>query len=321
MLVYLATSTVVAELPEGVTITETNLYVSTVDNLRIRETPELNGNVIGKIMRFEEVEYRGEKSTTQTSLEVDGDQISAPWIKVKTKQGVEGWIWGGLSEKIYKYKNQNEKYSFRYTESASFESYPQHPNHNFTIKKRLYYQMQIFIINNYKFDSNIPRHDWGSFRNNIVIDKVFYTEKIYQYQDGEGGARFVVSYDLLKKNNTMITFKLWAPRFLIAHVEPDYFMPAEINRSFLNEIFDTKDRVAFEKVLNKNTPYNVSYSKLLWYYINKYNGINYVSNIWINHDMMSEFYGKLLNKKTNHPIQYWWDLFDYIVSTVVIEEN
>lgn len=99
-LVYVLTYIVADELPEGVTITETNLFVSTVDNLRIRETPDINGKVIGKIMRFEEVEYQGATSQVEMTLDVDGEQISAPWIKVKTKTGVEGWIWGGFTKRL-----------------------------------------------------------------------------------------------------------------------------------------------------------------------------------------------------------------------------
>lgn len=102
------------ELPDGVTITETNIYVSTVDNLRIREMPELNGKVIGKLMRFEEVEYLDEMSKTETSIEVEGEMKKAPWILIKTKNGVEGWVWRGFAVVINEYIDEIAGFSFKY---------------------------------------------------------------------------------------------------------------------------------------------------------------------------------------------------------------
>jgi len=91
------------KLPEGVEITETNLWTPFVDVLRIRETPDLNGKVIATIKLGEQVEYAGETSTNQSTIDFNGEKITDSWIKVKMKDGKIGWGWKGFLYRLVKY--------------------------------------------------------------------------------------------------------------------------------------------------------------------------------------------------------------------------
>lgn len=67
------------------------------DNLRIRTSPGIDSSIdiIGKLNKFDEVELIG---CTESSQTIEG--LTAPWFKVRLKDNLEGWVFGGFV-KIY----------------------------------------------------------------------------------------------------------------------------------------------------------------------------------------------------------------------------
>jgi len=92
------------------------VYYSTVDNLRIRTTPDLKGEIAGKLSKYELSEYLWETTDTATQLVVDGKSVSSPWYKVRTIAGTVGWVWGGFAQELnknrvsYLFTGDNEAY-------------------------------------------------------------------------------------------------------------------------------------------------------------------------------------------------------------------
>ena len=92
------------------------VYYSTVDNLRIRTTPDLKGEIVGKLSKYELSEYLWETTETATQLVVDGKNVSSPWHKIRTLDGTVGWVWGGFTKEMnrnrvsYLYSGDNEAF-------------------------------------------------------------------------------------------------------------------------------------------------------------------------------------------------------------------
>lgn len=73
------------------------LYVL-ADSLRLRQSPELAGKVMGYLRYGEEVMDLGEATELQ-KLRVSPDEVrTAPWVKVKTKTGKIGWAFGAYMQ-------------------------------------------------------------------------------------------------------------------------------------------------------------------------------------------------------------------------------
>ncbi|MEL7020598.1 MAG: SH3 domain-containing protein [Bacteroidota bacterium] len=68
-----------------------------VDQLRIRSTPGTKGAVLGKLKEHESLEYLGEETVDLHETSLRGKTVKAPWIKVKTENGITGWIFGGAT--------------------------------------------------------------------------------------------------------------------------------------------------------------------------------------------------------------------------------
>jgi hypothetical protein len=69
------------------------LYVL-ADSLRLRKSPERTGEVVGYLRYGEAVMDLGEASAME-KLRVSTDEVrTAPWVKIKTKNGQIGWAFG-----------------------------------------------------------------------------------------------------------------------------------------------------------------------------------------------------------------------------------
>ena len=71
-----------------------NKLYTTIDSLRLRKDPQIGGELVGYLKYGEEVVDLGER-TAQEKIRVTVDEIrTAPWVKVKTADGKEGWAFG-----------------------------------------------------------------------------------------------------------------------------------------------------------------------------------------------------------------------------------
>ena len=71
---------------------------TTVDNLRVRRSPELDSEKIENLAIGSKVEFL-EKSNNQTTVTIKNKEITEYWYKVKTPSGKIGWIHGCCFDK------------------------------------------------------------------------------------------------------------------------------------------------------------------------------------------------------------------------------
>lgn len=71
----------------------TPLYV-TLENLNMREIPALNGKVLDRLKLYDEVTFLNEVTDSIHEINLGSKLTQAPWIKVKTKKGKVGWVYG-----------------------------------------------------------------------------------------------------------------------------------------------------------------------------------------------------------------------------------
>ncbi|MFK7809873.1 MAG: SH3 domain-containing protein [Saprospiraceae bacterium] len=71
------------------------VFTTNLDNLRLRDQPGTEGKEIARLPLGTKVYDTGEVSDFTTSLKLRGVKFDEPWIKIKTAQGLSGWIYGG----------------------------------------------------------------------------------------------------------------------------------------------------------------------------------------------------------------------------------
>ena len=72
-----------------------------VDKLRLRERPETKSKVLAELKEGEELYYLNEKTDFTERINLRGQVFDEPWLKVRTANQKEGWIYGG-GVKFYK---------------------------------------------------------------------------------------------------------------------------------------------------------------------------------------------------------------------------
>lgn len=70
-----------------------------VDNLRVRASPDLNAEKIENLPINTIVEFLNKKSGTKTVVTIKGEEINEYWYQIKTSSGDIGWIHGCCFEK------------------------------------------------------------------------------------------------------------------------------------------------------------------------------------------------------------------------------
>ncbi len=69
-----------------------------INNLRIRSTPDLEGAVLERLRDKTVLEYMEDSTEFTTELKLNGVMYNKPWYKVKSEAGNIGWIYGGCIE-------------------------------------------------------------------------------------------------------------------------------------------------------------------------------------------------------------------------------
>ena len=69
------------------------LYV-TIDGLNMRTGPHLDSTVIEKFKLFDEVYFTGEYTDSTQQLSLGKVMADEPWVKIKSKRGKVGWVYG-----------------------------------------------------------------------------------------------------------------------------------------------------------------------------------------------------------------------------------
>ncbi len=86
------------------TATAQQLWV-VIDGLNVREQPELKAKSFGKLKLHDRVVFLGDVTKSTQKLSLGAEEADEPWVKIKTKRGTVGWVYGaGVS--YYKTKRK-----------------------------------------------------------------------------------------------------------------------------------------------------------------------------------------------------------------------
>lgn len=70
------------------------------ENIRMRKTPDLKGEVLDKLSRETVLQYLGENAPESEEVVLNGHTFRSSWMKVKTLDSeVEGWVYGAMDRK------------------------------------------------------------------------------------------------------------------------------------------------------------------------------------------------------------------------------
>ncbi len=70
-------------------------FFAWVNDLRVRAIPDLKERKIASLSEGEEMTFMNEISKDSVEAKLRGRKIKAPFYKIKTKKGVEGWVFAG----------------------------------------------------------------------------------------------------------------------------------------------------------------------------------------------------------------------------------
>lgn len=80
----------------------TPLYAS-INGLNVRRGPGLKNGVIKRLSLYEEVLFTGEVTDSLYTIDLGEIAPTAPWVKIRLKDGKEGWVYGACVS-YYKYQ-------------------------------------------------------------------------------------------------------------------------------------------------------------------------------------------------------------------------
>ena len=66
----------------------------TIEGLNLRSQPGLKTGVVAKLALFEEVYFLNEVTDSTTELSLGYEKANEPWVKIRTRKGQEGWVYG-----------------------------------------------------------------------------------------------------------------------------------------------------------------------------------------------------------------------------------
>lgn len=92
------------------------IFFSIVGNLRLREIPDVEGDIVGMMKYGQKAVYLNEESKFKEKIKLRGKTRYDSWKKVKIKDAnsgkeIEGWVYGGgliKESEIYSEKSSNE---------------------------------------------------------------------------------------------------------------------------------------------------------------------------------------------------------------------
>jgi hypothetical protein len=70
-------------------------YTAAVNDLRIRETPTLDGTVLLTVKKGEELSLTGKRSENKLTVELNGKKITDVFYEVNLARGGQGWVFAG----------------------------------------------------------------------------------------------------------------------------------------------------------------------------------------------------------------------------------
>lgn len=81
-------------------VAQKQMYRAMVDDLRIRESADLNGKVLEKVPFGTMFDDMKEKSAAEVEVELQGEKKKGYWVKIRTANGKTGWVHSAAVELI-----------------------------------------------------------------------------------------------------------------------------------------------------------------------------------------------------------------------------
>ena len=92
-------------LPNYLQLLGCKLNLVIIDGLNVRTEPNLKAKSLGKLKLFDQVIFMNEVTDTIQKISLGYEEATEPWVKIKTKKGTIGWVYGaGVS--YYKKKRK-----------------------------------------------------------------------------------------------------------------------------------------------------------------------------------------------------------------------
>lgn len=73
--------------------------IAWVDLLNVRAEPNTSGKIVASLRENAVFKYTGERTETLQTIELRGASFEAPWLKIRTAEGKEGWVFGGTVQR------------------------------------------------------------------------------------------------------------------------------------------------------------------------------------------------------------------------------
>ncbi len=70
------------------------VFRTSVENMRLREQPNLDSKVIGMIPKGERLQWSGIRSEKKITADWKGEKVADYWYKIKTHQDTTAWVFG-----------------------------------------------------------------------------------------------------------------------------------------------------------------------------------------------------------------------------------
>ena len=84
-----AAATSYATVPSG------SILFVLLNGLNVRVKPDLHAKSLGRLKLYDEVYFANEVTEATSSIHLaNGDVVTKPWVKIKTKKGTIGWVHG-----------------------------------------------------------------------------------------------------------------------------------------------------------------------------------------------------------------------------------
>lgn len=93
-----------ASNPAAPTVEKRTVLYSKIDGLKVRKEPGLKSGTVDKLKMHEEVYFLSQKTDweEELSLAAGTPAVKDHWVKIRTKRGREGWVFGAG---VHYYKN------------------------------------------------------------------------------------------------------------------------------------------------------------------------------------------------------------------------
>jgi hypothetical protein len=80
--------------PAASTAAKGSVLFVVIDGLKVRQEPGLKGDPVAKLALHETVTFLNQKTEWTQELNLGDQKVTDHWVKIRTKSGKEGWVFG-----------------------------------------------------------------------------------------------------------------------------------------------------------------------------------------------------------------------------------